>query len=173
MKTLKMMAAAATAAVLTAGTLLVPAAVGASGRTATPECGNADLRAGFVATDAGMSHQFGRLSLTNVSGSACWVRGYGGLSYVGKGDGTQIGAPARRTPSRTPMVVLRPGQRVVSAVSMTTTGPYSRHECHPARVDGLRVYAPDTTASQFVRYRTTACANRHLHTLQHKAFRRP
>jgi len=172
MNTKKSMAATAFAAVLATGALLVPAGT-ASGSAAVPECGNADLKAGFVATDAATSHRFGRMRLTNISTHSCAVQGYGGLSYVGKGNGTQIGAAAQRTPSSTPLVVLAPGQRAVSAVSMTTSGPYPRRVCHPAKVDGFRVYVPDSTVAQFVPFKTTACANRHLNTLAHKAYRRP
>jgi hypothetical protein len=171
MNTYKTMAATAIAGLLATGTLLLP--TGASAKTAVPECANADLKASFVATGAATSHRFGRLRLKNISKHTCAVQGYGGLSFVGKGNGTRIGAPAQRTPSKTPLVLLEPGQRAVSAVSMTTTGPYPRKVCHPAKVDGFRVYAPDATASQFVPFKTTACANRHLHTLAHKAYRRP
>ncbi len=45
-----------------------------------------------------MSHRFGRIILTNVSDHSCKIGGYGGLSYVGGGDGTQVGAPADRVP---------------------------------------------------------------------------
>ena len=139
----------------------------------TPECTNAELSASYRAVGAAMSHRYGRIVLRNVSDRACTIRGYGGLSYVGDGDGTQVGAAATRTPSREPRVLVQPGQRVVSEVAATQVAPYPRRRCHPARVDGFRVYLPDETRSQFVAHRTWGCRNERLHLLAHKAYRRP
>ena len=162
------------AGVLAVGLLALPAAHASAAPSAVPsvpECGNADLRAGFGDADAGMSHVFGRIRLANVSGHSCWLRGYGGLSFVGHGDGTQVGRAAARTKSPTPRLVLAPGQRAVSAVSMVSTGPYSRRVCRPEHVDGLRVYVPDATESQFVPLPTTVCSNPRLRILWHQAYR--
>jgi hypothetical protein len=95
------------------------------------------------------------------------------LSYVGRGNGTQIGAAADRTPSKVRSIVLQPGQRVVSAVSATVAGVYSHHQCRPAHVDGFRVYVPNETRSQFVKHPTTGCRNQSVHLISHKAYRRP
>ncbi|WP_084152325.1 DUF4232 domain-containing protein [Nocardioides halotolerans] len=136
-----------------------------------PECAKADLSAKYRGGDAATSHRYGRIVLRNTSEHACFVKGYGGLSYVGKGNGTQIGAPADRTPSPTPRTVLQPGDKVRSAVVETSTGPYSAKECRPTKVDGFRVYVPDETRSFFIAHRTTGCANPKIHLLSHKAYR--
>lgn len=142
-------------------------------QAAAPECTNANLTASYRAAGAGASHQFGRVVLRNVSDEACSIRGYGGLSYVGGGDGTQIGAAATRAPSPVRTILVRPGRRVVSDVSATGTAPYPRRTCRPAKVDGFRVYLPDETRSQYVPHPTTGCRNARLHLLEHKAYRRP
>lgn len=151
-----------------AGSLLAvaPAATAAG----TPECTNADVTASYRATDAGMSHRFGTLVLTNSSDATCYVRGFGGLSYVGHGNGAQVGAAATRTPSTTRTVVLEPGDKARSAVSEATTAPYSTQQCHPTKVDGFRVYVPDSKQSQFVAHKTTTCADTDVQMLTHKAF---
>lgn len=149
--------------------LLVPVSASA---TVPVECTNTMLRASFTATDAAMSHRFGDLKLTNASTGACWVQGYGGLSFVKHRGGVQVGAPASRTPSARPRVLLAPGRSVISEVSITTTGPYDASTCRPTRVAGFRVYVPDSHVSRFVRYATTTCANPSLVMLQHKAYRR-
>ncbi len=167
-------------AALAAG-LLVPASIAqatthAGARTTTQvigRCTNAELRASYHATDAAMSHRYGRIVLTNVSDHACRTGGFGGLSYVGGGDGTQVGAAAERTPSRVRSILVRPGQKVVSAVSEVDATAYPRHRCRPADVDGFRVYLPDETASQYVEHPTTGCRNTRVHLLSHKAYRRP
>lgn len=147
------------------------AATGATSAPAVPECRASDLTATYRAGDAGMSHVYGKVVLTNTSDEPCSVQGYGGLSYVGDRNGTQIGAAADRTPSRTPRTVLQPGEKVRSAVSEATTGPYSKAQCRPTAVDGFRVYVPDETKALFVPHATTGCANPKVHLLAHKAYR--
>lgn len=160
-----------TVAAASATVALVLLPVPADARASVPECTNAELTASYHRTDAGMSHRYGRIVLTNVSDHACVVQGFGGLSYVGGGNGTQIGAAAERTGSRTPRTVVAPGERVRSAVDATVAQVYSRRQCRPAHVDGFRVYVPDETRSQFVRHATTGCRNRHIHLLAHRAYR--
>ena len=159
------------AAGLVVAGLVVPS--GAGQAATVPACTNAELHASYRRTDAGMSHRYGRIVLKNVSDQACRTGGYGGLSYVGGGDGTQIGAAADRVPGRVRTIVVRPGQRVVSAVSETVASVYPRRECRPAHVDGFRVYIPNETRSQYVEHPTTGCRNDRVHLLSHKAYRRP
>ncbi|GGU10698.1 DUF4232 domain-containing protein [Nocardioides albus] len=136
---------------------------------ATPTCTNADLKAGYRATDAGAGSRFGEITLTNVSDHACALGGFGGLSYVGGGDGTQIGAPAVREGSwRT--VIMKPGQVAISEVAESTAENYPVAECRPTVVDGFRVYVPDSYDSQFVRHETTGCADKKVSLLSHRAF---
>ena len=127
--------------------MLAPSGTAATGAGAPgdPECTKANLTATYKGGDAAMSHVYGRIVLRNTSDESCWVKGYGGLSYVGGGNGSQVGAAADRTPSATPKVVLAPGDKVRSAVAETSTGPYPKSECQPTKVDGFRVYVPDET----------------------------
>jgi hypothetical protein len=158
---------------LLALTLIAPALVAAPAATAaaaTPECTHTDVTASYVARDAGMSHRYGTLVLENTSDAACSIQGYGGLSYVGGGNGKQVGAAASRTPSKSRLVVLEPGDKARSAVQETSTGPYSTKQCRPTKVDGFRVYVPDETRSLFVAHKTTTCANTALDMLAHKAY---
>lgn len=138
-----------------------------------PECTSADLTAHFHPTDAAMSHRFGTLVLTNVSRHACRTGGYGGLSYVGHGNGTQIGAAAQRDRSGAAVrtLVLKPGQRARSAVSEAVAQVYPRRTCRPVHVDGFRVYPPNETHSLYVKHPTTGCANPKVHLLSHQAYR--
>jgi hypothetical protein len=155
--------------------MMAPSGTAASGPAAgergVAECTKADLSATYRGGDAGMSHVFGRIVLRNTSGTSCYVKGYGGLSYVGGGNGTQVGAPADRTPSAAPRTVLAPGDKVRSGVSETSYGAYSKSECQPTKVDGFRVYVPDETRSIYIQHPTTGCANPTVHLLEHKAYR--
>lgn len=163
-----------------AGVALVVAVLGltavpgvATGARGVPECTNAELVASYRESGVGMGHHYGRIVLKNLSDHACSTRGYGGLSYVGHGDGTQIGAAADRDRSRVRSIVVEPGEKVVSAVDEVEASGYGRRRCRPAHVDGFRVYLPDETRSQYVPHPTTGCRNHKIHLLGHKAYRRP
>ena len=68
---------------------------------------------------------------------------------------------------------VRPGKKVVSRVSETDAGVYSRRECRPAKVDGFRVYIPNETESQYIPHPTTGCRSHRVHLMTHKAYRLP
>jgi hypothetical protein len=148
----------------------VPASGASSTASVVAECTNADLHADYRARDAAAGHRFGVIRVRNTGDRPCAVQGYGGLSYVGGGDGTQVGAAADRDPRPTPRVVLRPGERAVSLVSETVAGDYPRARCRPAPVDGFRVFVPDSSRSQLVAHPTTGCRNPAVHLLSHRPF---
>ena len=140
----------------------------------TPLCTNADLTASYHGGEGAAGTVYGRIVLRNTSDHACHTGGYGGISYVGHGDGTQIGAPARRIDrSDVATYVLRPGQRLRSPIGETEALNYPRKRCHPAHVDGFRIYVPNATASQYVVHPTTGCRNAKVHLLVQKPYRRP
>lgn len=159
-------------AALTAAALVGPAgSAGAVGDSTVATCTNADLAASYHAGGAAMSHRYGRIVLRNVSDHSCSTGGYGGLSYVGGGDGTQVGAAADRDGGTVRTFVLDPGDKAASRVEETVAGVYPRRTCHPRHVDGFRVYVPNATRSQFVEHVTTGCANAHVHLISHRPFR--
>lgn len=139
-------------------------------RAATPECRASELRADYRSRDAAAGHRHGVVRLRNVGDRTCVVQGYGGLSYVGGGDGTQVGAPADRAPATARRVVLEPGERALSRVTETVAQDYPRRACRPVPVDGFRVYAPDATRASFVRHATTGCLDDAVHLLSHGPF---
>jgi hypothetical protein len=125
---------------LAASALLVPAGASLPSASAstTPSCSNADLKASYEYDDSGAGHQYGWIVLTNVSDHACHTGGFGGLSYVGNGDGTQIGAAADRE-GEAYDVVVKPGHRIGSPVDETRARNYPARKCHPHHVLGFRV----------------------------------
>ena len=162
------------AGALAAGATLAAVPAGAVPATSpqVSQCANADLTASYRARDAGVGHRYGVIRLTNTSDDACRTGGYGGLSYVGGGDGTQVGAAADRDAGRTRSFVLQPGQSAVSRVDAVIAQNYPRRECRPTPVDGFRVYVPNATRSQFVAHRTTGCASVAVHLLGHQPYHR-
>ena len=160
-----------TCAVAFVGTLHQGVAAAPARSVVVPHCRNVDLHADYRARDAAAGHRYGVVRLRNTSAHACVVEGYGGLSYVGGGDGTQVGATADREVRTVRRVVLQPGERARSTVAETSAASYPRSVCHPAHVDGFRVYAPDATRSQFVVHPTTGCRNDAVHLLSHTPYR--
>ncbi len=163
----------AATALVVAGSFLLPSPGPASAAAAVgvPGCRNADLHARYRATDNGAGHRYGKIVLTNVSTHSCRTGGFGGLSYVGGGDGTQIGAPATREGTATSFV-LAPGQRAVSRVDEVVADLYDAATCRPRAVDGFRVYVPNATRSQFIVRRTRGCLNPAVHLISHTAYRK-
>ena len=151
-------------ALATAGFLVATPA-----QAAVARCSNADLKATYRPLDNAAGHRYGLVVLTNRSTHACSTGGFGGISYVGHGDGTQIGAAADRVGGWSTYVV-RPGQRVHSLLDRVSAQNYPASRCRPVHVDGLRVYVPNATRSQFVPLPTTGCANAAVHLLSHHSY---
>lgn len=142
----------------------------ATAASSTPECTSGDVTTSYRYHDAGAGHRDGYILVKNVSDHSCRTGGFGGISYVGHGNGTQVGAPARRT--GTPQgVVLAPGKVAVSEIEEGYAGNYPSSECHPTKVDGFRIYIPNETRSQYVKHPTTACANAEVRLIDHKPYR--
>ncbi len=167
---LRLLAATAGLALAAGGAFAAVPAVGAS----TPACTNADLTASYRHTDDGAGHHFGFIVLHNTSDRTCHTGGYSGVSYVGDGNGTQIGAPAVRTDAADVRVfVVAPGQRLRSPLDEVNAFNFSATRCRRAHVDGFRVYVPNSTKSQYVPHPRTGCRNHHVHLLFQKPLRRP
>ncbi len=162
---------AAVAAVLAIGAVVAVSAPATASRI--PWCSSADLSTGYRYSDAGMGHVWGWIVLRNRSNHTCRTGGFAGLSYVGDGNGTQIGAPADRSGAPATAYVLRPGQRLRSQIQETRAENYERATCRPRHVDGFRVYVPGSHASQFIAHPTTGCLNPRVHLLTQQALRRP
>jgi Protein of unknown function (DUF4232) len=168
--TTRLLTAAAALAVAASTALTGPAANAAS----TSPCGNTDLKASYHGGGGAAGTFYGWVVLRNTSGHACHTGGYGGVSYVGHGDGTQIGASARRQgASGVRTYVLRPGQRLRSRIGEVEALNYPRRRCHPTHVDGFRIYVPNATKSQYVVHPRTGCRNAKVHLLFQKPYRRP
>ncbi|MGG5260003.1 DUF4232 domain-containing protein [Phycicoccus avicenniae] len=96
------------------------------------------------------------LTFRNTGGSACRLSGFPGVSFVGKGDGTQIGAPAARTGSAV-AVTLAPDASTTALLRVVDAGVYPSRSCAPTTADGLRVYPPGSTDAAYVARPLQAC----------------
>jgi hypothetical protein len=98
------------------------------------------------------------LIFTNVSGRACTLYGFPGVSYVTSPSGAQVNDPAKRvgTPSR---VTLAPNKAAHAQVQ--TGHPEAFPDtCKPVTVAGYRVYLPDESTPVFVAAPMQQCSTK-------------
>lgn len=90
------------------------------------------------------------LNFTNAGSTDCTLHGFPGVSFVGMENGTQIGAPAVREGDSSPAVTLKPGDTTIAALKISRAENYDSDACSLQPVDGLRVYPPGETASEYL-----------------------
>ncbi|MFF1573178.1 DUF4232 domain-containing protein [Leifsonia sp. NPDC058292] len=107
------------------------------------------------------------LVLTNNGSASCALQGWPGVSFVGDGNGTQLGKAAdfdRSTPHET--VTVAPGGTAQAPLKITQALNYPEADCGPKQADGFRVYPPGSTESLFVKDAdVTACTKDSAPTL--------
>jgi hypothetical protein len=112
------------------------------------------------------------LALRNTGETTCTVQGWPGVSFVGGGNGTQIGAPAgldRSVPA--PTVTLAPGDTAVAPLKITRAENVPAGDCSPVEPEGFRVYPPGSKQSLFVASTDyTACRSSDAELLSVQAF---
>ncbi len=121
-------------------------------------CPASQLRGSLItppgAASAGSVHRV--LVLTDAGSTACTVSGFPGVSFVGDGNGTQLGSAARRDGGAGGPVTLQPTDSARADLTVAEAGDFPG--CSPVTADGLRVYPPDDRDSLFVRTSgLTAC----------------
>lgn len=136
-----------------------------SGESSAPsgpeQCATSQLDASLQAGDGAAGSTYYQVVLTNTGDQPCKTGGFGGVSFVGGGDGTQIGAAAvREDEGQAKTIVLQPGDRASATLQESEAGNYDKATCKPTPADGLRVYPPNTTESLFVKQDgAVGCAN--------------
>jgi len=135
---------------------------GADGSAGGPARCAADDLTGSIEPGSGgaAGSQIVHLALRNTGSTACTLQGWPGVSFVGGGDGAQIGAAARQEKSAPhPTVTLRAGDTAVAPLQIVTASNFAAADCGPKAADGFRVYPPGSKASLFVRDTgLTACS---------------
>ncbi|MHA7984675.1 DUF4232 domain-containing protein [Rathayibacter sp. CAU 1779] len=134
---------------------------------ATPTCSVDDLSITLGTPSGAAGSEYLPIDFTNTSSKACELHGFPGVSFVGNGNGTQLGAPADWDTSQTIVQnTLQPGSAVVSNLKIAQARNYDSSECQPLKADGLRIYPPHSTKSAFVQASNlTACQNANVHLL--------
>lgn len=138
-------------------------------------CLTPDLAGSLEAVEGGASagHYELEIVLENEASEPCVLQGWPGVSFVGDGDGTQIGAAAtldRSSPHGS--VTLAPGASAHANLSVANAQNFDEG-CEQTTADGLRVYPPGEKRSLFVQndeLTLLACANPDDQLLDVQAF---
>jgi len=113
-----------------------------------------------VPGDAAAGSSYYQLEISNVSGHACTLFGFPGVSALGSG-GKQLGSPAGRDHSHPgSTVTLQPHQTAHVILQITEVANFPTASCHPATADALRVFAPGDFAAMKFPFSFKACARR-------------
>lgn len=125
---------------------------GGSSAGGSGQCAAGDLAASIQPGSGGAAGSVVvHLALQNTGSTSCTLQGWPGVSFVGGGNGTQIGAAATQDKgSPHPTVTLAPGQTAVAPLKIGQAANYSNAACSPRTPDGFRVYPPGSKASLFV-----------------------
>jgi hypothetical protein len=107
----------------------------------------------------GGQNMFYNLKFTNLSGHACSLFGFPGVSAVNLAAG-QIGVPAQRAPMKPHLVTLRPGGTTTALLQVSITADIPPALCRPVTAAGLRVYPPNSFTSKIVPFPFGACTSK-------------
>ena len=134
---------------------------------AVATCSVNDLSVTLGTFDGAAGSEYVPIKFTNTSSTPCELHGFPGVSFVGKGNGTQLGAAADWDTSKAIVQnTLQPNAVVVANLKIALAANYDSSECQPLAADGLRVYPPHSTESAFVQTSNlTACQNNSVHLL--------
>jgi Protein of unknown function (DUF4232) len=146
-----------------------PAASGTGARTSSPApdptpsaglrlCPTSALRASLGTANGAAGSIYYPLKFRNVSGTACTMFGYPGVSFVTGVSGRELGGAAVRNPTFAPHAVsLDPGATAHATLQVVIAQNYPRSICDPVTAHWLRVYPPDQLAPLYVRFTAVTC----------------
>jgi hypothetical protein len=140
--------------------LVWPAAPTAAGSSAVIRaCATSDLVVWLDTAGSGAAGSvYYHLRFTNLSGRACTLHGYPGVSAIRIG-GRQLGRAAGRNAARpSRRIVVASGATANSVLRIVNAGNYPASRCRPTTAAGLRVYPPNQRASQVVPFPFRACS---------------
>jgi len=106
------------------------------------------------------------IEFTNTSGAACALYGYPGVSFVTGQNGSQIGAPAKRSRSFASVTVTVASHATAHAwLQVAEAGNYPASSCHAVSAHFLKVYPPGNTAPAYVSYSDQTCSSAKVATM--------
>jgi hypothetical protein len=151
------------AATATAGTASAPASPPPAASAAPPAggvtgCATAGLRVSIGRAGGAAGSIYYPIQFRNVSGAACTMYGYPGVSFVAGPGGGQIGGEAARDPAFPPaMVTLAPGAVAHASVQVVVAQDYSAAQCKPVTAHFLRIYPPGQLSPLYLGLTALTC----------------
>jgi hypothetical protein len=135
-------------------------ATGAVASRATAACATSGLVVWLNNQSGGAAagSTYYKLELTNLSGHACTLRGYPGVSAIDL-RGRRLGSAAGRNPthpSRT--ITLAQGASASTVLQIADAFNYPAATCRRTTAAGLRVYPPNQTQAKTVPFPFLACS---------------
>lgn len=125
-----------------------------------PPCRTPALRVSVSASQgvaAGSSYY--PIVFTNISGAACTLYGYPGVSFVAAAGGSQVGIPATENPAHPrQLITLAPGQAGHAELQVVNAENYPPANCGMVTAHWLRVYPPNQTEPLYASFTAQACA---------------
>jgi Protein of unknown function (DUF4232) len=147
----------ATTTAVAAATATSAAADGTGGGT---PCATSSLAVRLGTSQGTAGSTYVELDFTNISGAACTLYGYPGVSFTsGADDATQIGAAAAEisSPARQ-LVTLAPKAVAGAVLRVVFAGNFPASACHSVTAHYLRVYPPNELTPLYVGYTSPTCS---------------
>jgi hypothetical protein len=152
--------AAAVATVAALAAAVTPAVSPALSATSasTPPCSAAGLVNWIDTNSNGAAGTiFYQLQFTNLSGHRCTLRGYPGVSGIDL-HGHRLGAAARRSTSPVHVIALNNGKTAKAVLGIAESSFFPPATCKPTTAAGLRVFAPNQSASKVIPFPFGVCS---------------
>jgi hypothetical protein len=146
---------ASTAASAPASSPSSPAAAGGA-----PACPTSSLAVRTGTSEGAAGSTYTELDFTNVSGTACSLYGYPGVSFTGgAAHATQIGAAATEnaSPARQ-LITLAPGAVAGALLRIADAANFPASTCHSVTAKYLRIYPPNQEAPLYLAFTSPTCS---------------
>ncbi|MFJ4221812.1 DUF4232 domain-containing protein [Curtobacterium luteum] len=136
-------------------------------------CTATQLQGSVTAASGGgaAGHQGYDLVFRNTGTSPCTLQGWPGVSFVGKGNGTQLGAAATLDrSSEYGTVTIADGS--IAHATLVVAQPQNYGDCGATTADGFRVYPPGSKQSLFIdagQLQLSACTSASVQQLEVQA----
>jgi Protein of unknown function (DUF4232) len=139
--------------------ILAVGGVPAAAITGPPRCRTASLVVWMKTEGSGAAGSiYYQLQLTNLSGRACVLSGYPGVSAVSL-SGRQLGRSAtRQSGEKAHTLTLKNGASATATLRIVEARNFPANICRPVAAAGLRVYPPDQKTAKSIPFPFEACA---------------
>jgi hypothetical protein len=143
-----------------AGATLTPAPPPGTGAppAGTAACTSGGLQVSLGAPNGAAGSIYYPIDFRNVSGAACSMYGYPGVSFVAApGTGQLGGAAARNSTFGPSLVTLAPGAVAHASVQVVVAQSYPASLCKPVTAHYLRVYPPGQVVPLYASLTALTC----------------